>query len=47
VPFTDYCFGLFKFATEGNFKYPYQPWPEGVAPALRRGASSSAPHAEA
>ena len=47
VPFTDYCFGLFKFATEGNFKYPYKPWPEGVAPALRRSAASSAPHAEA
>ena len=29
--FTDYCYGLFKFATEGNFKYPYKPWPEDVA----------------
>jgi thioester reductase-like protein len=47
VPFTDYCFGLFKFATEGNFKYPYQPWPEGVTPALRKSAASSSPRAEA
>jgi thioester reductase-like protein len=36
TPFTEYCFGLFKFATEGNFKYPYKPWPEDVAQAARR-----------
>jgi thioester reductase-like protein len=36
TPFTDYCFGLFKFATEGRFKYPYKPWPEDVALALKR-----------
>ena len=26
--FADYCYGLFKFATEGGFRYPYQPWPD-------------------
>jgi hypothetical protein len=36
TPFTDYCFDLFKFATESNFKYPYKPWPEDAARALRR-----------
>jgi hypothetical protein len=36
TPFTDYCFGLFKFATESGFKYPYKPWPEDVALAARR-----------
>jgi hypothetical protein len=34
--FPDYCSGLFQFATEGNFKYPYKPWPEDVATAARR-----------
>jgi thioester reductase-like protein len=36
APFPDYCSGLFQFATEGNFKYPYKPWPEDVAAAARR-----------
>jgi hypothetical protein len=31
--FTDYCFGLFNFATKGNFKYPYKGWPEDAARA--------------
>ncbi len=30
VPFSQYAFGLFKFAAEGRFAYPYQPWPEGT-----------------
>ena len=38
VPFTDYCFDLFKFATERNFAYPYRPWPDDVARALKQGA---------
>lgn len=37
--FTEYCYGLFKFATEGNFKYPYKPWPDDVASASRRPVS--------
>lgn len=41
VAFTDYCFGLFKFATEGNFKYPYKPWPDNVALAAKRGSVKS------
>jgi thioester reductase-like protein len=36
TPFPDYCSALFKFATEGNFKYPYKPWPEDAAVAARR-----------
>ena len=36
APFTEYCFHLFKFATEGNFKYPYKPWPADVASAAKR-----------
>lgn len=35
APFPAYCAGLFKFATEGNFKYPYKPWPEDVLSAAR------------
>lgn len=38
TPFTEYCFDLFKFATESHFKYPYKPWPEDVAHAARRTA---------
>jgi hypothetical protein len=40
--FTEYCFGLFKFATESNFKYPYKPWPENVATAARTSPKSGA-----
>ncbi len=36
TPFTDYCFDLFAFASKGNFKYPYKPWPEDLAQALKR-----------
>lgn len=32
APFTDYCYDLFQFARDGDFRYPYRPWPEGVAP---------------
>lgn len=48
VPFTEYCYGLFKFATEGNFKYPYKPWPADAAQAERRstGAGSDIRAAE-
>lgn len=35
-PFPEYCFGLFKFATEGGFKYPYKPWPDELAQSLKR-----------
>ncbi|MDB4974420.1 MAG: hypothetical protein JWN48_2761 [Myxococcaceae bacterium] len=35
TPFPEYCSSLFKFATEGNFKYPYKPWPDDLAGALR------------
>lgn len=31
-PFTDYGFPLFRFASEGNFTYPYKPWPGAVSP---------------
>jgi thioester reductase-like protein len=30
-PFSDYSFGLFKFARDGNFTYPYRAWPETTA----------------
>jgi thioester reductase-like protein len=30
VPFDRYASGLFRFATEGKFTYPYQPWPSGA-----------------
>ena len=36
TPFTDYCFDLFAFASKGGFKYPYKPWPEDLAQALKR-----------
>jgi thioester reductase-like protein len=36
APFTEYCYGLFEFATRSNFKYPYKAWPEDVASAARR-----------
>ena len=29
VPFSQYCFPLFKFAREGRFTYPYRSWPAG------------------
>jgi thioester reductase-like protein len=35
TPFTEYCFDLFKFATDGGFKYPYKPWPEELAQSLK------------
>jgi thioester reductase-like protein len=38
--FTDYCFGLFNFATRGNFKYPYKAWPEDAAKAASDKAAS-------
>lgn len=44
APFSDYCYGLFRFARDGDFTYPYKPWPEGVAP---RPAGLDAPNAEA
>ena len=28
VPFSKYCFPLYKFSTENRFEYPYRPWPE-------------------
>jgi nucleoside-diphosphate-sugar epimerase len=34
--FPEYCFQLFEFATKGNFKYPYKPWPEDLAAAAKR-----------
>ena len=30
-PFSDYAFPLFKFATETNYQYPYDPWPKTKA----------------
>ena len=27
VPFSKYCFPLYKFSTENCFEYPYRPWP--------------------
>jgi hypothetical protein len=27
VPFSRYCFPLFKFARDAHFSYPYRPWP--------------------
>lgn len=36
TPFPEYCSGLFNFATEGNFTYPYKPWPQDVALAARQ-----------
>jgi long-chain acyl-CoA synthetase len=26
-PFSKYCYNLLKFSREGNFQYPYKPWP--------------------
>ena len=42
VPFTEYCYDLYKFATEGNFKYPYKPWPANVSVAARSSRTESA-----
>ena len=41
TPFTTYAFDLFKFATEGNFKFPYKPWPSDVATAARSSREAS------
>jgi thioester reductase-like protein len=41
-PFPEYCASLFKFATDGNFKYPYKPWPTDLAAALRSKANGFA-----
>jgi thioester reductase-like protein len=30
VPFSQYSYPLLKFSREGNFTYPYQPWPARV-----------------
>jgi hypothetical protein len=35
VPFSKYCYPLFKFSKENRFRYPYRDWP-GVAPPKRR-----------
>lgn len=43
--FTQYCAGLFEFATRSDFKYPYKPWPEDAASAARRGAAPNAKQA--
>ena len=29
APFSNYCYPLFKFSKEHNFKYPYRDWPGG------------------
>ncbi len=29
-PFNEYALGLLRFAQDGNFTYPYQPWPGGA-----------------
>lgn len=47
VAFTEYCYQLFKFATESHFKYPYKPWPEDVEAAQRRAPQASERRAEA
>lgn len=32
APFSDYAYGLMRFAMDGGFEYPYEPWPtEGGA----------------
>jgi thioester reductase-like protein len=46
-PFPEYCASLFKFATDGNFKYPYKPWPEDVASAARQTKANGIAHVEA
>jgi thioester reductase-like protein len=46
-PFPEYCAGLFKFATDGNFKYPYKPWPSDVATAARSAKPNGIAHVEA
>jgi hypothetical protein len=43
--FTDYCYPLYQFATEGKFKYPYRPWPSDVATAAKRGHAQGGPTA--
>jgi len=37
VPFAQYAGGLMRFALEGGFSYPYQPWPAGadMGPSVR------------
>ncbi len=34
-PFSEYAYGLFEFATNNDFQYPYEPWPEGVEAGAR------------
>ena len=31
-PFTEYAYPLFRFASDGGFKYPYKPWPAAAPP---------------
>jgi len=40
VPFTDYCYELYRFATQGGFKYTYKPWPSDVEAAAKRPKSN-------
>lgn len=35
VPFTDYCFPLYRFAVENKFTFPYQEWPQSQGRAVR------------
>ena len=30
VPFSSYCFPLFRFAKENHFRYPYREWPQNA-----------------
>ena len=31
APFSEYAAGLYRFATDSNFTYPFRPWPAGVS----------------
>lgn len=35
-PFTEYAAPLLRFAVDGNFSYPYRPWPEDGEARLRK-----------
>jgi hypothetical protein len=34
--FDEYAFRLFRFAADGDFKYPYKPWPTKATDGRRQ-----------
>ncbi len=46
APFSEYCYGLFDFATGSGFSYPYKPWPTSTTSAVSEASEASDPVAD-